>query len=82
MSAENDDSHNIIDSNNDDDDDDEGEAADMEEFEESGMLEMVDPVSLIFFSVQGKFLTKLYTTGNCNNISSNQHTGKETNCRC
>lgn len=39
-------SHNVIDSNNDDDDDDDdGEAADMEEFEESGMLEMVDPVS-------------------------------------
>lgn len=30
----------------DDDDDDDGEAADMEEFEESGMLEMVDPVSV------------------------------------
>lgn len=44
------DSHNVMDSNNgdeDDDDDDDGEAADMEEFEESGMLEMVDPVSLI-----------------------------------
>ncbi len=46
MSGDNDNSHNIIDSNNDeDDDDDDGEAADMEEFEESGMLEMVDPVS-------------------------------------
>lgn len=49
MSAENDNSHNIMDSNNeDDDDDDDGEAADMEEFEESGMLEMVDPVSWSF----------------------------------
>lgn len=46
MSTENDNSHNIIDSNEDDGDDD-GEAADMEEFEESGMLEMVDPVGLL-----------------------------------
>ncbi|XP_037047228.1 ubiquitin-like-conjugating enzyme ATG3 [Bradysia coprophila] len=42
-------SHNVMDSNNDDDDDDDddGEAADMEEFEESGMLEMVDPATAI-----------------------------------
>lgn len=31
-----------------DDDEDGGEAIDMEEFEESGMLEQVDPVSIIF----------------------------------
>lgn len=50
MTTENDCSQNIIDSNNDDeDDDDDGEAADMEEFEESGMLEMVDPVRQFFF---------------------------------
>lgn len=48
MSAENDNSRNIIDSNNEDDGDDDGEAADMEEFEESGMLEMVDPVRSFF----------------------------------
>lgn len=30
------------------DEDDEGEAADMEDFEESGMLEMVDPVCILF----------------------------------
>lgn len=51
MSAENDNSHNIIDSNNEDDGDDDGEAADMEEFEESGMLEMVDPVRFFFLSL-------------------------------
>lgn len=34
------------DNDGDADDDDEGEAADMEDFEESGMLEMVDPVCI------------------------------------
>lgn len=37
------------DAGDDDEDDDDDEAADMEEFEESGMLEMVDPVRLILF---------------------------------
>lgn len=54
LSGGNDNSHNLIDSNNeDDDDDDDGEAADMEEFEESGMLEMVDPVSFCLFRSEG-----------------------------
>lgn len=59
MSAENDNSHNIIDSTNEDDEDDEGEAADMEEFEESGMLEMVDPVR--------SFRFRFYRSTNNNN---------------
>jgi len=33
----------------DDDDDDDGEAMDMEEFEESGLLEETDKVPVIFF---------------------------------
>lgn len=78
MSAENDNSHNIMDSNNEDDDDDDGEAADMEEFEESGQLEMVDPVSFLTFFFR-KQTSRTSLIGYSNDISSNQHTRKETN---
>lgn len=46
MGADDDNTQNDIDGDGvdgDDDDDDDGEAGDMEEFEESGMLELVDP---------------------------------------
>lgn len=58
-----------------DDEDDDGEAVDMEEFEESGMLEMVDPVSRIFVNLSMIHSYNGTNTGDCHYNSSTKQTG-------